>query len=105
MVDLVRKLPDEFAEQRTNLLDHEDRLRETGMDPKWPRRPGSQVEFFARSMAGAKWGVPPSSSREYIRRISPKRKATNHGVVAQAGLTDELVKEGTWWSQGALDED
>jgi hypothetical protein len=56
-------------------------------------------------MAGAKWGVPPSSSREYIRRISPKRKATNHGVVAQAGLTDELVKEGTWWSQGALDED
>ena len=77
--------------------------------PAWTRNgregPGSQVEFVARSMAGAKWGVPPSSSREYIRRISPKRKATNHGVVAQAGLTDELVKEGTWWSQGALDED
>jgi len=77
--------------------------------PGWTRNgregPGSQVEFVARSMAGAKWGVPPSSSREYIRRISPKRKATNHGVVAQAGLTDELVKEGTWWSQGALDED
>ena len=56
-------------------------------------------------MAGAKWGVPPSSSREYIRRMNPKRKAANRGVVAQAGLTDELVKEGTWWSQGALDED
>jgi hypothetical protein len=37
--------------------------------------------------------------------MNPKKKAANRGFVAQAGLTDELVKEGTWWSQGALDED
>lgn len=105
LVELVKRLPDHFAEQRTYLLEHEDRLRDTGMDPKWPRKPGSQVEFVGRSMAGARWGVPPSSSREYIRRMNPKTKLNNRGVAVRTGLLDELVKEGTWWNQGALDED
>jgi hypothetical protein len=28
----------------------------------------------------------------------------NRGVAARAGLLDDLVKEGAWWNQGALDE-
>ncbi len=104
LVDLVRTLPDDFAEQRAYLMQHQDRLREVGMDPKWLRRPGSQVGFVADSMAGAKWGVPPSSSREYIRRFNPKTKSMNRGVAARAGLLDDLVKEGAWWNPRALDE-
>jgi hypothetical protein len=104
LVDLVRTLPDDFAEQRTYLMQHQDRLREAGMDPKWPRRPGSQVGFVADSMAGARWSVPPSSSREYIRRINPKRKSLNRGVAARAGLLDDLVKEAVWWNPETLDK-
>lgn len=104
LVSLAKALPDDFAEQRVYLLDHEERLRDTGLDPKWPRRPGSQVEFVAASTAGAKWDLPPSSSREYIRRINPKKKSSNRGNAASAGLTDELVKEGAWWKPKTLDE-
>ena len=102
LVDLVRTLPDDFAEQRAYLMQHQDRLREAGMGPKWRRRPGSQVDFVADSMAGAKWSVPPFSSREYIRRINPKTTSMNRGVAARAGLLDDLVKEGAWWNQEHL---
>lgn len=97
LMDLVRKLPDEFAEQRAYLLQREERLRDTGMDPKWLRRPGRQVGFVADSMAGAGWDLPPATSREYIRRNSPRKKSIDSGLAASTGLTDELIKEGTWW--------
>jgi hypothetical protein len=104
LVDLVKTLPDEHAEQRSYFLRYVEQLRDTGMDSKWLRTPGSQVAFVADSMAGAKWNIPPSSSREYIRRICPKGKSARHGASARRGLIEELVPEGAWWKPGALDE-
>jgi len=89
LVNLVGKLPEQFAEQRAYFLQYEDRLRDTGMDPKWPRRRGSQVGFIAQSMAGAKWGLSPTSSREYLRQVQPKKKSTSPTLTMRAGLIDE----------------
>lgn len=104
LVDLVGKLPEQFAEQRSYFLKYRDRLRETGMDPKWLRRPGGQVTFVAESMAGARWGLSPSSSREYVRQVQPKKKSTSPTLEMRAGLTDDRVKEGTWWKPDTPDE-
>jgi hypothetical protein len=104
LVDLVGKLPEQFAEQRAYFLKYQDRLKETGMDPKWLRRPGGQVTFVAESMAGAKWGLSPSSSREYVRQVQPKKKSTSPTLAMRAGLTDDLVKERTWWKPNTPDE-
>ncbi len=51
--ELIRGLPEQFQEQRDYLLKYEARLRETGMDPKWPITRGTQARFVAESMAGA----------------------------------------------------
>jgi len=91
LVDLVGKLPEQFAEQRAYFLEHEDRLKDTGMDPKWPRRRGSQVGFIAQSMAGAKWGLSPGSSREYVRQVQPKKSPRVPRVIMRGGLTDDLI--------------
>jgi hypothetical protein len=40
-----------------------------GTDPKWTGKPGKQARFVARSMAGARWGLKSSSSREIIRLV------------------------------------
>jgi hypothetical protein len=83
LVDLIGKLPEQFAEQRAYFLKYEDRLRDTGMDPKWPRRRGGQVGFIAQSLAGAKWGLSPTSSREYVRQVQP---------IASVGLVDFFLE-------------
>lgn len=104
LVDLVGNLAEQFAEQRAYFLKYEDRLRDTGMDPKWPRTRGSQVGFIAQSMAGAKWGLSPSSSREYVRQIQPKKRSTSPTLTMRAGLIEELGKEGTWWKPNTSDD-
>jgi hypothetical protein len=75
LVGLVRQLPDAFQEQRDYLLKRQERLKETGMDPKWPRKAGSQIRFVAESMAGAEWDLSPSTSREFIRQQKPRKGA------------------------------
>jgi hypothetical protein len=55
LVTLAKGLPDSFHEQREYLLNHRQLLEDTGMDPKWPRKSGGQVQFVAESMAGAEW--------------------------------------------------
>jgi len=75
LVGFARRLSDNFREQREYLLKHQDRVRETGMDPKWLRKPGSQVRFVAESLAGAEWNLTPSTSREFIREYKPRKSA------------------------------
>jgi hypothetical protein len=75
LVGLAQRLPDDFREQRDYLLKHQGRLKETGMDPKWPRKAGGQIRFVAESMAGAEWNLSPSTSREFIRLQKPRRGA------------------------------
>src|SRR6266849_5537503 len=75
LVSLAQRLPDDFREQRDYLLKHQGRLKETGMDPKWPRKAGGQIRFVAESMAGAEWNLSPSSSREFIRQTKLRKGA------------------------------
>lgn len=83
LVNLVKALPGQYREQREFLLEvgptQEDKseqlLRETGIDPQWPRQPGVQARFVAESMAGAEWGPAAATSREYIRQQKPKRRS------------------------------
>jgi len=42
LVNLVQALPAEFQEPRGYLLKHEEKLKDTGMDPKWPRLHGNR---------------------------------------------------------------
>ena len=75
LVSLSARLPDRFEEQRKYLQKHKDKLRDTGMDPKWSRKPGRQIRFVAESMAGADWDLTPSVSREYIRETKTRKSA------------------------------
>lgn len=109
LVSLMRGLPESFQEQRDYVLKHEERLRDTGMDPKWPRTSGTQARFVAESMAGAQWGLTPSSAREYIRREG-KRTATPKGreITIDGKALEEAIfsqPEGHWWDPGEPDAD
>ena len=90
LVSFARRLPDDFREQRDYLLQHQERLQETGMDPKWPRKAGGQIRFVAESMAGAEWNLRPSTSREFIRQTK-LRKGAIPGVPQR------------WWDPGSKD--
>jgi hypothetical protein len=68
LISLIRSLGEEFQEQRDYLLRHSASLEDTGTDPKWLARPGNQARFVADSMAGARWHLTSSSSREMIRK-------------------------------------
>ena len=69
VIKLVQTLTPAFQEQRDYLLKDETKLMDTGMDPRWLTGSGRQAGFIARSMAGARWGLSPSSSREMIRQM------------------------------------
>ena len=88
LAGFASRLPDVFREQRDYLLKHRERLKETGMDPKWPRKAGSQIRFVAESMAGAEWNLTPSTSREFIREHKPRKSA----IPAQ---------DQRWWEQSS----
>jgi hypothetical protein len=74
LVKLVQTLPPEFEEQREYLLKYPEKLKDTGMDPKWLTGPDRQAGFVARSLAGARWDLSPSSSREMIRQAAKNRR-------------------------------
>jgi len=90
VVQLARNLQDEFGEQRDYLLKYEQVLKDTAMDPKWPRRPGHQTWFVAKSMAGARWGLTPSTSREFIRE---EKRSPRPSLWRKFGIGRETL----WW--------
>jgi len=90
IVKLVRTLPPEFQEQREYLLNYEEKLKDTGMDPKWLTGSGRQAGFIARSMAGARWGLSPSSSREMIRQMEQNPRGPS---LRKLKIQDER----RWW--------
>lgn len=67
LVALVKALPSEFGDQKQYLLKFEERLKDTGMDQRWQGTSTKRAAFVAGSMAGARWGLTPSSSREMVR--------------------------------------
>lgn len=74
LVSLVAGLKEQFREQRNYLLNQQHTLEDTGMHTKWTGRLVKQAGFVARSTAGARWGLKPSSSRELIRLIKPSER-------------------------------
>src|SRR5712692_2095052 len=92
LVKLVQTLPPELHEQREYLLNHREKLEQTGMDPKWLGTPGRQAEFVSRSMAGARWGLSPSSSREMIRQIEREPRE-------EVLQTLKIHGERGWWNR------
>ncbi len=94
LVELVKGLPDEFHEQREYLLQHEDKLKDTGMDPKWRKSPGRQATFVAGSMAGARWGLTPSTSREFVRQVRRNPRGPRLRTL-------KIEKERYWWEPEA----
>jgi hypothetical protein len=86
----VQALPPEFQEQREYLLKYEERLKDTGTDPKWLGTPGRQAGFVAHSMAGARWGLTTSTSREMIRQTNPTLRR-------EALRTIRIQERGRWW--------
>ncbi len=100
LVELVKHFPEEFQEQRGYLLRYEETLKDTGMDQGWPPRPGEQPAFVAESMAGARRGLTPSTSREYIRQ--EKKAGTSKTLQLEPGElsladADTVRHEGCWW--------
>jgi hypothetical protein len=86
----VQTLIPEFQEPRDYLLKYEGKLKDTGMDPKWFTGRGRQAGFIARSMAGARWGLSPSSSREMVRQMEQNRRGPS---LRKLKIRDER----RWW--------
>jgi hypothetical protein len=89
---LIQTLSSAYGEQRVYLLGYPERLEQTGTDPKWLARPGRQAGFVARSMAGARWDLSPSSSREMLRLMerNPRGKILR---------TLKIEGERFWWDE------
>ena len=98
---IVQGLTPQFEEQRDYLVEYQQRLRETGMDPNWLRKPGTQARFIAESMAGARWKLAPSSSREFIRQERRKAGTSRMLQLEPGGVSfadaDSMRREGRWW--------
>jgi len=94
LVKLAKGLPEEFKEQRECLLEYEGQLKDTGMDPKWRKSRNRQSVFVAESMAGARWGITPSTSREFIRQIRRNPRGPRLRTL-------KIAKERYWWEPEA----
>lgn len=90
LVNLVQALPAEFQEPRDYLLNHEEKLKDTGMDPKWPKAPGRQSRCVAESMAGSRWRLTPSNSRELVRQIKRNPRGPTLRIL-------KIRQEQYWW--------
>jgi hypothetical protein len=90
LVLLIGSLGAEFREQKDYLLQHQQTVADTGTDPKWLARPGNQARFVAHSMAGARWKLATSSSREMIRKSSPSSRK-------RAFQTLKISPREDWW--------
>jgi hypothetical protein len=90
LVSLVEKLEENFKEQKEYLLKYKTSLKQTGADPKWLAKPGNQARFIANSMAGARWDLTTSSSREMIR-------AANLDERKEAFRILRIPLKESWW--------
>jgi hypothetical protein len=90
LIKLSQELNPEFQEQRDYLLNNEEKLKDVGIDPKWPKRPGRQATFVRESMAGARWTLTPSSSRELVRQIRRNSRGPTLRIL-------EIREERYWW--------
>lgn len=90
ITQIVREISPEFEDQRNYLLKHEKELKDTGMDPKWPAKEGRQAGFIAWSLAGARWKLTPSSSREFVRQM---KKILRAHTLNELGIRREY----RWW--------
>jgi hypothetical protein len=91
LTKLSQGLTPEFQEQREYLLKSEEKLKDVGMDPKWPRLPGRQARFVADSMAGARWKLTPSTSRELVRQIRRNPRSPTLRIL-------NIRQERYWWA-------
>jgi hypothetical protein len=92
---VVEAMSEQFGEQKRFLLRHSSLLVDTETDSRWPGRNDRRIKFVAESMAGADWGLTPSSSREYIRKQDPKSRRL---IASQLGFQDEAK----WWEGSTL---
>jgi hypothetical protein len=90
LVKLSQGLSAEFQEQRKYLLRSEEKLKDVGMDLKWPKLPGRQARFVAESMAGARWSLTPSTSRELVRQIRRNSRGPTLRIL-------KIGQERYWW--------
>jgi hypothetical protein len=90
LTTLSQGLTPEFQEQREYLLKCEEKLKDVGMDPKWLKVPGRQARFVAESMAGARWSLTPSSSRELVRQIRRNPRGPTLRIL-------KISQEQCWW--------
>jgi hypothetical protein len=87
---LLQGLTPEFQEQREYLLKFEEKLKDVGMDSKWPKLPGRQSKFVAESMAGARWKLTASTSRELVRQIRRNPRGPTLRIL-------KIRQERYWW--------
>jgi len=87
---LVETLGERFQEQRNYLLNHRTALRDAATDPKWTGKQGKQARFIASSVAGARWELATSSSREMIRQT---RQGDRKTVFAEL----KIPRDRFWW--------
>jgi hypothetical protein len=90
LIKFSQELAPEFQEQREYLLKCEKKLKDVGMDPKWPRLRGRQASFVGESMAGARWRLTPSSSRELVRQIRLNSRGPTLRIL-------NIRQERYWW--------
>jgi hypothetical protein len=90
LIKLSKGLTPEFQEQREYLMKCEEKLKDVGMDPKWPRLRGRQSSFVGESMAGARWTLTPSTSRELVRQIRLNPRGPTLRIL-------NIRQERNWW--------
>jgi hypothetical protein len=90
LIQLSQGLTPEFQEQREYLLKCEEKLKDVGKDPKWPRLRGRQASFVGKSMAGARWKLTPSTSRELVRQIRRNPRGPTLRIL-------NIRQERYWW--------
>lgn len=90
LIELSQGLTPEFQEQREYLLKSGEKLKDVGTDPKWPRLRGRQASFVGESMAGARWRLTPSSSRELVRQIRLNSRGPTFRIL-------NIRQERYWW--------
>ena len=90
LVSFVRALPPEFADQKEYLRRFEEKLKETGMDTKWEGCSPGRAAFVGASLAGARWDLTPSTSRELVRQERLKLRAERFKKIG-------IVDPHRWW--------
>jgi len=96
LLRFAQGLSPEYQEQRDYLLGYRERLEQTGTDPKWLVRCGRQAGFVAQSIAGARWELSTTSSREMVRQLARNPRGKDPRMLKIQG-------ERFWWDPEAGD--